>query len=202
MDEILSRKNIYIESLELIRKKTPFTIATVVETQGSTPQKPGSSAIVGENNIITGTVGGGAVEHSIQKKASEVINSKESGYYRFNLVNDISNVEDAICGGEMSIILDASPEKHLTVFKAIKKSYSNQIPGVLITFCNPEPLGLFNIKRLWLTQEDLPKFTEVLKGDILQAVLQMLNKPVQCDFREIVTHTSPDYEDNYVFLES
>src|SRR5665811_2127404 len=65
-----------IESLDLIRKKTPFTIATVVETKGSTPQKPGSSAIVGENNIITGTVGGGAVEHSIQKKASEVINSK------------------------------------------------------------------------------------------------------------------------------
>ncbi len=59
----------------------------------------------------------------IGKIASEEIETKKSGYYHFDLNNEISETEAAICGGDMSVLIDAHPEKTLSVFEALNHSY-------------------------------------------------------------------------------
>ena len=50
--------NIYEKILELKRRNVPYTIATVVKTEGSVPGKVGFKILVDHSGKSTGTVGG------------------------------------------------------------------------------------------------------------------------------------------------
>ena len=201
METILSRKNLYVDLEELLLKSKSCVFTTVAETHGSTPQKPGSSAIFGESGLIKGTVGGGLVEHTIQEKAAKAILSKESGYYRFELNDDIDDEDSVICGGGMNILIDAAPEKHLPVWKALKNDYSKRENGVLATLAHPAA-SQFEIERIWLTSKNFLDEASKLHQDVKEHAEKMLNNPVPGDFKEFTEHTSPDYEDSFFFLES
>lgn len=202
MDSVYLNNSIYDKLLDLISNNQPCVLSTVTETQGSTPQKAGSSAILNKTGLIAGTVGGGVVEHEIRMKAVDVIQSKASCYCRFNLVNDITNEEAAICGGGMNIIMDASPQKHKIVFEELLESHKNRIPGVLVTLCESGPECEFCIQRMWVTKDNFTSVSKQFNADILQVIHKMINDPVQSEFKEFVFHTSPDFEDNFIFLES
>ena len=74
-------RNIYLELLELIRINETCVLATVTKTVGSTPQKPGCSAVFGKKHLLAGTVGGGVVELKIKEKSINAMNTQKSGYY-------------------------------------------------------------------------------------------------------------------------
>lgn len=201
METILSHRNLYIDLEDFLLNQKSCVIATVAETHGSTPQKQGSSAIFGEKGLIEGTVGGGLVEHTIQEKAAKAILSKKSGYYRFELNDDINEEDSVICGGGMNILIDAVPEKHLPVWKALKNDYANRKNGVLATLAHPSAGG-FEIERIWLTRENFNLESGRLHRDVNEQVEKMLDEPVPGDFKEFTEHTSPNYEDSFFFLES
>ena len=110
-------KNIYLQIPDEESLKTRLVLATVTRTQGSTPQKPGSSALFSEKGLLHGTVGGGVVEGRIHNSAREALKSGKSGHFTFNLNNDISDTGEAICGGTITVLLDADPSKSITVFR-------------------------------------------------------------------------------------
>ncbi len=202
MNSVLNSKNIYLELLENLRKNIPCTFATVVKTDGSTPQKPGSSAILTKEGLIAGTIGGGAIEHQIRQKAAEAIQTKKSGVYSFVLNDDISAEDSMICGGGMTIFLDAAPEDHLQVFEDLAESYQNRIPGVLITTCTAGSDSGFAVRRFWITHTNLSSVAESLTDEVIQTTNELFIRSAFNDFREIIVHTSPGFEDNYTFLES
>lgn len=202
MEEILNRKFIYTELVEYLKKKEPCILATVTGTTGSAPQVPGSSAIFGENELLSGTIGGGVVEFNIQKKAAQAIQTNKSGYFRFNLNGDISTENAAICGGGMRILIDALPEKHLSVFRELTESYSNRVPGVLITLAKTGDSGVLNVERFWVTCQNQHEISEKLHIEVLTKLEAMLTEIRSGDFREIVEQTSPEFGNNYAFLES
>ena len=143
-------RNPYLYLLELQSAGRPVILATVTRAIGSTPQKPGSSALINSEGLITGTVGGGIVEGKIQRMALQSITTGESGYFRFNLNKEARNGEDAICGGQIEILIDASPLDHLFVFNEMKRSLEMKIPGVLMTTVK-SILGNTFIERSWIT---------------------------------------------------
>lgn len=202
MDNVPKTKHLYFQVLELIRDKKPFVLATVTGTQGSTPQKPGSSAIFDKKKLLAGTVGGGAVELAVGEIAAEAIHSKKSGYFHFDLDNDISDVEAAICGGGMSILVDAAPEKYVEVFEEIRISGINRIAGVLIIFCGSGLSNCDGIKRFWMTSDNLSKFSEIMPDEIIVAANEMLNNSNADEFREIAMPGSKENELKLAFLES
>lgn len=202
MDTSPKAKHIYLQLLEFIGGNKPCVLATVTGTQGSTPQKPGCSAIFGKKGLLAGTIGGGAVELAIGEIASEAINSKKSGYFHFDLDNDISDVEAAICGGVMSILVDAAPEKHVEVLEEIRISGINRIPGVLVIFCGSGLSNCDGIKRIWLTSDNLAKFSEIIPDEIIVAATEMLNNSNADEFREIAMPGSEENELKLAFLES
>jgi len=50
---------LYAQIAELAAEGLPFVVATVIESGGSTPQKPGSKMVVLPDGTVRGTVGGG-----------------------------------------------------------------------------------------------------------------------------------------------
>jgi len=202
MDTSQKSNHIYLQLLDFIGKKQACVLATVTSTQGSTPQKPGCSAIFGKNKLLVGTVGGGAVELTIAELATKAIRLGKTGYYRFDLDNDITDLEAAICGGGMSILVDGAPEKHVEVFQSLWNSVKNRIPGVMATFCGSDSSNCDGITRIWVTSETMPNFTEQVPEEILIAAKEMLFNSNPDEFREIVLKGSSADNVKMAFLES
>ncbi len=55
-------KNVYLEASTLAERDEKFVLATVVNTSGSTPQRPGACLLVRSDGSTVGTLGGGCVE--------------------------------------------------------------------------------------------------------------------------------------------
>ena len=150
-------KNIYLQIPDLLSSGYPLVLATVTRTSGSTPQKPGSSALFGEKGLVSGTVGGGIVEGKVQKLGAEAILSKNSGLYHFNLANDISNTEEAICGGQISVLIDANLNNYISVFEQLNQSLLVKIPGVMITRVTSFTESAVMINRYFMSESFTPE---------------------------------------------
>ena len=202
MDTLHKSKNIYAQLLEELKKGRPCVMATVANAQGSTPQKPGSSAIFNKKSLIAGTVGGGAVELATGEIAAKSILTKESGYYTFDLGNDIKDLEAAICGGGMSILVDAAPERHMNAFQSLSIDEMNRIPGVLATLCGSGSTKCSALERHWITADTLENCSGHLTREIIAAIREMLSNSNPDEFREIVLPASEEGEMKMAFLES
>jgi xanthine dehydrogenase accessory factor len=143
-----------------------LAIATIIETTGSTPQKHGFSALFNIDGLISGTIGGGVLEGRVQKIAQSLIPEKRSGIYHFDFDNNISSTQEAICGGEATILIDALSLKHLAVFEKVNKSLKNRIPGVLVAIVTGDEDTNKVINRYWVASD----VTNLLPKEYLKIV--------------------------------
>jgi xanthine dehydrogenase accessory factor len=192
-------KNIYLQILDQKSDSSHLVLATVTRTHGSTPQKPGSSALFDKKGLISGTVGGGVVEGKVQKLALEAILSKKSGHFQFNLANDISNTEEAICGGQINVLIDANLNNYLSVFEQLGSSIENRIPGVLITMVTGFTEETVLINRYWISDIFKPAIPEAFLAQIEPVVLNMISGGNPSDYRELEL-TIPDEEPSSLFF--
>ncbi len=145
-------KNIYLQIADLPSGNTPVVLATIIATAGSTPQKSGSSALFDAAGLVSGTIGGGILEARVEAIAKTATSIHESGLYSFMLDRDISENEEAICGGQAEVMLDASITSHIPVFKKIKESLQKRKPGILVTRVTAPSDSPVSIERFWLAQ--------------------------------------------------
>ena len=95
-------KAVYDEAAALADANDDFVIATVVHTQGSTPQKPGAALLVRGDGSAVGTLGGGCVEGDIWFAAKEALRERSGPLYkRYFLNEDIAARDGLVCGGSM-----------------------------------------------------------------------------------------------------
>ena len=177
-------KNIFFKILELCSSRHGLVLATVTGTKGSTPQKPGSSALFDSGILIAGTIGGGIVEGRVAEFAAKCSQTKKSGWITHHLDNDISHKEDAICGGEISVLVDGNPCRQLEVFKEIRDSIAARMPGILISLVTREDDGNVSVERQWMTADKLPVFPADVIENIRSEASGILSSAVP-EFRQI-----------------
>jgi xanthine dehydrogenase accessory factor len=194
-------KNIYLQIIDNQSGKPPLVLATVTSTSGSTPQKPGSSALFDKNGTVAGTIGGGIVEGKVQRLALEALKSKESGLFLFDLANDISNKEDAICGGQINVLIDANLNNSVPVFGQIKKSLENGIPGVLITMVTRYNEKSVLINRYFMNSIYTPEIPEPFLEKIKPVVNELINAKDPSDYREIALSIPGEEPTSVFYLE-
>jgi xanthine dehydrogenase accessory factor len=82
-------------------------VCTVVATKGSTPRKAGASMLVIDDGsplgAIRGTIGGGAIEHEIRRRAIEVMASTRPTLVEIPL----TTVLGMCCGGTMTLFIES-----------------------------------------------------------------------------------------------
>jgi xanthine dehydrogenase accessory factor len=82
-------------------------LVTVTATKGSTPRKAGASMVVfsdgTDRGAIEGTIGGGAVEHEVRRKALEVIATTRPRSVEIALTQQLG----MCCGGTMTFFIEA-----------------------------------------------------------------------------------------------
>ena len=162
-------KSIYPSILKQIRSRSKCVLATVVRTSGSTPQKPGSSALFGEEGLLAGTVGGGLLEGEVQLLAAKVLYNETSKLVYFNL-DSKQGEEGAICGGEAYVLVDANPARHLAALAAMEDSLSQRKQGFLLTVTDKIKESGLSITRYWMEGDTgsalVPDLDQVVKGAI------------------------------------
>ena len=169
-------KNIFLQIPELSDRHQGLVLATVVTTEGSTPQKPGSSAIFGSAGLLAGTIGGGVLEGRVTEISYNAGKSKRSLWFSYNLKNDISNKAEAICGGKITVLIDGDPCRHLEAFSKMEKSVAAGEPGILVTLVSGPDDSDLAIERLWLTAGKANNALLKLGQDTFNIVSEMLSQ--------------------------
>ena len=92
--------------MERMAAGKPTTYCRLVETRGSTPQKPGAMMLVFPNGDQAGTLGGGCVEAEVKRRAISALQSQRAEIASFQLDHDYGWDDGLICGGRMNILME------------------------------------------------------------------------------------------------
>jgi len=111
-------KAIYAEILNLIRTQNVCAYCTVVDTKGSTPQKPGSKLLILPDLRNVGTLGGGCVEAEARRQAIGLMQGGVPRLLNFQLDSDYGWDDGLICGGNMKIFIDLPRTKDESIMFA------------------------------------------------------------------------------------
>jgi xanthine dehydrogenase accessory factor len=198
----MANHSVYQLLTTLIKQNTPCVLATVIEASGSTPQVPGSSAIIGKSGLLTGTVGGGPAEYKVVCKAMSALESGVSEVITFELDGNLPEGSDSICGGQMTVLIDASPEKHRTVFDNLSAARHQHTPGILITFVEKKDYNHININRIWFNNTASFNLTESNSTLLTPHILQALSQPSNTTFRRIAFTDGPLEQGSFACLET
>jgi xanthine dehydrogenase accessory factor len=76
----------------------------VVETRGSTPQKPGSVMLVFADGSQAGTLGGGCTEAEVRRQALILFGTRDPKLFTFTLDDNYGWDDGLICGGRMTFL--------------------------------------------------------------------------------------------------
>lgn len=76
----------------------------VIETRGSTPQKPGSVMLVFADGSQAGTLGGGCTEAEVRRQALMLFGSTQPKLFTFTLDDNYGWDDGLICGGRMTFL--------------------------------------------------------------------------------------------------
>jgi xanthine dehydrogenase accessory factor len=103
----MGMKAVYDEAANLARQNREFVLATVVNTKGSTPQKPGAVLLVRGDGSTVGTLGGGCVEGDIWFAAKEALRERTGPLFKnYYLNEDIAARDGLVCGGTMYFYIE------------------------------------------------------------------------------------------------
>ena len=88
------------------KSSQPSAVATVVETEGSTPRKTGAKMLILPQGQLIGSIGGGCAEAEVIRKAMDII--RDGGYYLMNIdLTDSAEEDGMVCGGTMKVLIEA-----------------------------------------------------------------------------------------------
>ena len=140
-------------------------LATVIESMGSAPGKPGARMIVKADGLTVGTIGGGAVEKKITEEALELAKGRETKLINYKL-EDLGMA----CGGGMSIFLEplaSAPD--LIIFGAGHIGSALSKVGSLLGFTTT----VVDSRQEFANRERLPWADSVIAEDYQNALEQL-----------------------------
>ena len=127
-------REIYQKIPELIESSQVGAYCTVVETKGSTPQKPGSKLLILPDLRNVGTLGGGCVEAEARRQAIGLMQGGMPRLLEFQLDSDYGWDDGLICGGNMKIFIDLpKTTAEADMFERLQALNAEQIPLVCAT---------------------------------------------------------------------
>ena len=118
--------------LELEAGRRPFALATVVRTQGSTPQVVGAKLLVtadDERGKEAGTLGGGCVEADAILEARKVLREGGRSLRAHQLTEELAWNTGLVCGGTMWILAERGADALSANGRAIASDLARAAAG-------------------------------------------------------------------------
>lgn len=126
--------------VEMADKGESFVLTTVISRNGSAPRSEGAKMLVRKDHSFTGTVGGGILEAQVQQLAYLVNENHQAEIRSFSFSGKDASTMDAICGGEVEVLVewfDAQNPFNLELIHKLYETLANRRKGWLITVLDP-----------------------------------------------------------------
>lgn len=155
-----------------------FALASVIESRGFTPRKPGTHMLVAEDGATCGTIGGGAIEQQVLGEARALLSGGGVSLVRKHLTQELG----MCCGGEMAVFLEViEPAPRLFLFGA---GYIARPLAALAAECGFD-VTVVDGRPEWMLAERFPGVRMVVQDpeDFLRALAT-----TPADYAVVVTH--------------
>jgi xanthine dehydrogenase accessory factor len=141
--------------LEALHQQTPLVYCQLVETRGSTPQKPGAAMLVFPDGSQAGTLGGGCVEAEVKRRSLKVLSEGRAQIAKFQLDHDYGWDDGLICGGRMQVLIDPlAAGKAEDYFQALRKLADSRRGGQEAIVFDAAASGLAEASCYLFDEED------------------------------------------------
>ena len=143
-------------------------LCTQVEWRGSVPRKDFPMMLVDERGEIIGTVGGGALEHSVIDLAQNIIKTGKSVLKYFDLTNQDVTKSGSICGGSTTILIEPYSKRTQNIIRSIISDKAINY-NILITKISSQ--NDVKIERIKITKDYhlvFPKKVVSAIGDVIE----------------------------------
>ncbi len=140
-------------------------LTVILESSGSTPRGCGASMLVDEAGLITGTIGGGAMEGLAIEKAQAAAVTGQHETFSFDLHGTSALTSDFICGGSGTVFLYAFTYRDLPVLNELCHQLSNGLASFLLLRADESGTPRsYCVTDSWevISGEELAPFTEKL----------------------------------------
>ncbi len=97
--------NLFLEAGKLQDQGISFAIATIIESQGSTPRNTAKMIVKGDGSIV-GTIGGGLAEAYIIKESIDAIRENKSKTVGYSLDSEQTDGIEMLCGGKINVFIE------------------------------------------------------------------------------------------------
>ena len=102
----MTDREVYRKLAELVKCGTPVCLATIVETEGSTPREVGAKMLVCVDGSQHGTVGGGCGENTVRSAAFRcLLSTRNPELVEVQLRDELEMRETDVCGGMMRVFV-------------------------------------------------------------------------------------------------
>ena len=136
---------IFSKLLYLAEKHTDTVLVTIIDEDGSAPRGTGSAMLVGSENIIIGTIGGGAVEYDAVELAKKLLGEKSSMIKDYILRPNETEDLGMVCGGNVTAYfqyISAGEKAWSEIAAKIQECYEKKNPAWLVLHLDGSPASL------------------------------------------------------------
>ena len=115
----MRQADLYRRMAEFSESGTPFVLATITRSAGSSPRKAGTKMIVLAGGTTIDTIGGGTLERQVIADALECLHAGESRVKEYELRPTGDHALGMVCGGEATVFLEVNaPDRTLLIVGA------------------------------------------------------------------------------------
>ena len=96
---------IFTTLLYEMEKRHDTVLCTIIADSGSTPRGKGAQMLVGETGLLSGTIGGGAVEGGAIALGQTLLRERRSAIHEYKLRHNDGEDIGMVCGGDLTVHL-------------------------------------------------------------------------------------------------
>jgi xanthine dehydrogenase accessory factor len=174
-------KDFLFQLSELKSQGKAFTLCIIIDAKGSTPRKEGAKMIVFEDGSISGTIGGGSIEHQAIADALEILKMGKPQKKMYQLEIDLQ----MHCGGSVEIYFEPfNKDLNLYIFGA---GHVGREVGRFAADVDFNVIYVDNRKGIY---EEFPcEYAKCIVNDYFNAI-----EEIEFNTRDFVVVTTPNHQ--------
>lgn len=128
-------------ALEWVEDGRPLAVATLVETEGSSPLAVGAMMLVDDADNIEGSVTGGCVEGALVGEAHEVLSGGAPRVRTYGITDELAGSVGLMCGGTVHVFIERIEGESREVLGSVLAAALEQRPASIATLLDGPDAG-------------------------------------------------------------
>ncbi len=184
---------IFEKANELEKENKTFALATLIETDGSTPRNDSAKMIIRADKTTYGTIGGGALEQAVIKESLRCLKENKTEILDYNLDGSGRDNLKMICGGKAKVFIDVINAEPIILL--LGGGHINYSISKYIDILNYKYIVIDDLEKI-ANKERYPNALQIINKDFVQGI-----KELEVDDKYSVVIATRGHEHDYECVE-